>query len=128
VRQHALRRGLAWWSLSPFALDPEASSNGQGSGADERGSDPIRTESDQIVKIDIDLEHDPVETAVVSVQPATHYRGDTEQAIADIRTWLSAGWRVVFVTEGHGPAERLVEVLGSHDLAARFDEDLESAP
>jgi transcription-repair coupling factor (superfamily II helicase) len=49
------------------------------------------------------------------------YRGDVKRALDDIRAWLHAGWRVVLVTEGHGPAERLVEVLRGEDIAARLD-------
>jgi transcription-repair coupling factor (superfamily II helicase) len=39
--------------------------------------------------------------------------------IADVRDWLAGGWRVVLVTEGHGPAQRLAEMLRGEDLGAR---------
>ena len=45
------------------------------------------------------------------------YRGDTDRALADIRGWLAEDWRVVLVTEGHGPAERMVELLEGADSA-----------
>ena len=35
---------------------------------------------------------------------------------------------MVLVTEGHGPAKRLVEVLGQHDVPARIDEHLLDEP
>ncbi|WP_431945690.1 transcription-repair coupling factor [Actinacidiphila sp. bgisy167] len=53
------------------------------------------------------------------------YRGDTARALADAKGWLADGWRVVFVTEGHGPASRIVEVLGNEGIAARLDTRLE---
>lgn len=53
------------------------------------------------------------------------YRGDTARALADAKGWLADGWRVVFVTEGHGPASRIVEVLGGEGIAARLDTRLE---
>ncbi|MEV1022341.1 transcription-repair coupling factor [Streptomyces sp. NPDC050264] len=57
------------------------------------------------------------------------YRGDTAKALADTKGWLADGWRTVFVTEGHGPAARTVEVLGGEGIAARLDKDLaELAP
>jgi transcription-repair coupling factor (superfamily II helicase) len=56
------------------------------------------------------------------------YRGDTARALADVKGWLGAGWRVVMVTEGHGPAERLAEVLKGQDVPARVEADLASAP
>ena len=42
--------------------------------------------------------------------------------ITDVREWLSGGWRVVLVTEGHGPAQRLTEVLRGEGLGARMEE------
>ncbi|MFC4466988.1 transcription-repair coupling factor [Streptomyces xiangluensis] len=52
------------------------------------------------------------------------YRGDTARALADTKGWLADGWRAVFVTEGHGPAARTVEVLGGEGIAARLESDL----
>jgi transcription-repair coupling factor (superfamily II helicase) len=57
------------------------------------------------------------------------YRGDTARALADTKGWLADGWRTVYVTEGQGPAARMVEVLGGEGIAARLDVDLgEIAP
>ena len=56
------------------------------------------------------------------------YRGDTARALADVKGWLGDGWRVVLVTEGHGPAQRMVEVLGGEDVPARLDESLADVP
>ncbi|MBT2491809.1 transcription-repair coupling factor [Streptomyces sp. ISL-96] len=52
------------------------------------------------------------------------YRGDTARALADTKGWLADGWRTVYVTEGHGPAARTVEVLGSEGIPARLEADL----
>ncbi|MDT0381969.1 transcription-repair coupling factor [Streptomyces sp. DSM 42041] len=52
------------------------------------------------------------------------YRGDTARALADTKGWLADGWRCVYVTEGHGPAARTVEVLGGEGIAARLEGDL----
>ncbi|CAL9548420.1 Transcription-repair-coupling factor [Streptomyces sp. enrichment culture] len=49
------------------------------------------------------------------------YRGDTAKALADTKGWLADGWRVAYVTEGHGTAARTVEVLGGEGIAARLD-------
>ena len=46
------------------------------------------------------------------------YRGDTERAVAQLGGWVADEWRVVVVTEGHGLAKRVVELLGEHDVAA----------
>ncbi len=45
----------------------------------------------------------------------------------DVRRWLAGGWRVVLVTEGHGPAQRLTELLRGEGLGARLA-DLDEAP
>ncbi|MCJ0870997.1 transcription-repair coupling factor [Streptomyces sp. AP-93] len=52
------------------------------------------------------------------------YRGDTARALADTKAWLADGWRTVYLTEGHGPAARTVEVLGGEGIAARLEADV----
>jgi transcription-repair coupling factor (superfamily II helicase) len=67
----------------------------------------------------------------VSATPIDGYRGDLERAVADLRGWLADGSRVVVTHPGHGPAERMVEVLSEHDVPARLvepDADVEPEP
>jgi transcription-repair coupling factor (superfamily II helicase) len=64
----------------------------------------------------------------VGAVPIEGYRGDLERAVADIRGWLSDGHRVVVVHPAHGPAQRMVEVLGDHDVAARLVEPDDDTP
>ncbi len=59
-------------------------------------------------------------TAAAKAAPA--YRGDTEAAIADVKAWLADGWRVLLMTQGHGPADRLGEMLRDADLGVTFVE------
>ncbi len=99
VREHALAAGLAWWSVSPFGLED----------ADEE----IAPDTDGLVQRTVDA------------NPVDAYRGDVEAAIRDIRGWESQGRRVVVVHQGHGPAQRMVEALGEHDVAARLVERLD---
>ncbi|MFD3511790.1 transcription-repair coupling factor [Streptomyces sp. NPDC058657] len=70
---------------------------------------------------DADLEED---TLKLGMHAPEMYRGDTAKALADTKGWLADGWRTVFVTEGHGPAARTVEVLSGEGIAARLDADL----
>ena len=49
-------------------------------------------------------------------------------AVEDVRGWLRDGWRVVCVTEGHGPAQRLAEVFSEAELPARTVEGIEQIP
>lgn len=65
------------------------------------------------------------DTLKLGMRAPETYRGDTARALADTKGWLSDGWRTVFLTEGHGPASRTVEVLGGEGIAARLDADLD---
>ncbi len=72
-----------------------------------------------------DAELDP-HSVTSTARDAESYRGDIKGALDDVRGWLRADWRVVLVTEGHGSAERMVEVLRGEDIAARLAESLDA--
>ena len=74
---------------------------------------------------DEDLEDDAVVLAASS-PPA--YRGEIERAIGDLRQWVAHDWRVVVTTEGHGPGQRLLELLRDAEVPARLDEHLPDGP
>ncbi|MFD9817047.1 transcription-repair coupling factor [Streptomyces sp. NPDC059080] len=72
---------------------------------------------------------DAGDTLTLGMHAPDAYRGDTARALADTKGRLADGWRSVYVTEGHGPAARTVEVLGGEGIAARLDAELtELAP
>ncbi|MFC9090340.1 transcription-repair coupling factor [Nocardiopsis dassonvillei] len=98
LRSTAAELGLPWWGLTPFAAD------GQGGAAEED------------------------DAVVVGAVPSESYRGDTERALADIKGWLHDNWSVVLVTQGHGPAERLVAMLRDAGLGASLASDLTEQP
>jgi transcription-repair coupling factor (superfamily II helicase) len=100
VRALALGQGKPWWSVSPFGLDPDA--------------------------VAPSVEPGAVESRMVPIRTVEAYRGDIERAVVDVRSWLAAGSRVVLLNEGHGPAERMVEVLKEHDVPARLTETIDS--
>ncbi|MBZ5739748.1 transcription-repair coupling factor [Nocardioides mangrovi] len=96
VRAHALAQGKPWWTVSPFGI-----------------------ESDDVTDVDA------VRSRALPAHPADAYRGEMERAIADIARWRGDGYRVVVIHAGHGPAERMREVLAEHDVPARVAEDLQ---
>ncbi|MFC4058445.1 transcription-repair coupling factor [Planomonospora corallina] len=98
VREHAGKLGQPWWSIAPF-----------GGGDDE-----------------LDEHRDGA--LVLDAREAEAYRGDTQRALADIKGWLEAGRTVVLVSEGHGPAERMVELLKGVDLPARLVPGIDRTP
>ncbi|MBW1595793.1 transcription-repair coupling factor [Streptomyces sp. JJ38] len=78
---------------------------------------------------DAELGLDDGDTVRLGLRAAESYRGDTARALADTKGWLADGWRCVYLTEGHGPAARTVEVLSGEGVPARLDEELaELAP
>ncbi len=101
VRERSLAGDRPWWTMSPFGLD-DATAPGP------------------------DVETVSVRT--LPAVPAQAYRGDVEQAIADLETWRSEGYRVVVVHAGHGPAQRMVEALGEHDVPAILTEPGDQTP
>ncbi len=117
ARALAAARELPWWTITPFAA--------AGSAMLAEGDATAGTREDDRALGD-DGE-DEGTTFPVDAQPAPGYRGDTSRALADIRQWLADDWRVVLVTEGHGPARRLAELLRGDSLGAR-DGDLAEPP
>ncbi len=103
IRTRTVGGGRAWWTLTPFGSDAELA--------------------------DLDPEaFGGAEVLALDARAAEEYRGDTDRALADVGGLLRDGWRVVLVTEGHGPAQRLVERLGEAGVPARLEADLAAAP
>ncbi|GAB2691539.1 transcription-repair coupling factor [Thalassiella azotivora] len=104
TRAHALRRGVPWWHLTPFAADTDLAAD---SGADDLGDG-----------LQLNL----------AAREVRSYGGDVAAAVQRLRELSSESWRLVVTTEGHGPAKRLVEQLGEADVPARLVESLDGAP
>jgi transcription-repair coupling factor (superfamily II helicase) len=121
VRALTLAQDKPWWSISPFGLDPDA----------DPQPHELRDVLGEIVQVDPEagarVESGAVESRVLPVKAVEAYHGDVERAIADIKAWLHGDSRVVLLNEGHGPANRMVEVLKEHDVAVRFVDSLDSA-
>ncbi|MFG1703849.1 transcription-repair coupling factor [Nonomuraea sp. M3C6] len=64
----------------------------------------------------------------LDAQDSEAYRGDTAKALADIKGWLAEEKAIVLLSEGHGPAERMVELLKGVDVPARLQKFLDKAP
>jgi len=94
VRGHVLAGGRAWWTTSPFSLDPDASDD---AGASSR---------------------------TLAFTAAPTYRGDTEQALLDMKGWLADRQRIVLLTPAPGQSARSAELLGEHDIAAAVHEQV----
>jgi transcription-repair coupling factor (superfamily II helicase) len=97
------------------------------SAAEQQAEHPEPPEQAAHPAASVSASTDDREPFAIRALPATAYHGDTVKVISDVRRWLSGGWRVVLVTEGHGPAQRLAELLRNADLGARTA-DLDAPP
>ncbi len=102
VREHALAQHKPWWSVSPFGIEADT-------------------------EVDPEVIAGAVPTRTIAATSVDAYRGEMERAIADIEGWRRSGHRVVVLHAGHGPAQRMVEVLAEHDVPARVVGDLDAA-
>jgi transcription-repair coupling factor (superfamily II helicase) len=114
VRETARTLGMPWWSVSPFGLSVEPSTV-----EDEPWRDP---EPDLLP----DIAEDTGESLALAAQPVPLYHGDTARVVEDLKRWAGDGWRVALVFEGHGPAQRAVEVLHDAGLGARLVSTVDS--
>ncbi len=108
IRAATAALGLPWWTVAPFGVTQEepGAALGQAIEPNDPGAPgPFR----------------------INASLAPSYRGDTARMITDVRGWLAEGWRVVLVTEGHGPAHRLAEMLRGEGIGARL-QDVDEPP
>jgi transcription-repair coupling factor (superfamily II helicase) len=114
VRAAAAALGLPWWTIAPFQSENTAITS-VATGPDSAADTAVA--ADETNRPSFSMEAMPAET----------YRGDTTRVLADVGQWLGQGWRVVLVTEGHGPAQRLAELLRGENFGARTG-DLSGPP
>ncbi|KRD42972.1 transcription-repair coupling factor [Cellulomonas sp. Root930] len=123
VRGLAAVRGLGWWTLSPFSLDVDATEAAKPEdfyeGATGTGHTPARNEAPHLSAMADDLAA-TAQTLVIAARDVERYRGEVARAVADVRVLQQAGWRLVLATEGHGPAQRMVEQLKAAEVPARL--------
>jgi transcription-repair coupling factor (superfamily II helicase) len=113
IRGAAADLDLPWWTITPFVSE-----------------DPSVTDSPAELPAsgaDLSEPADGRSSFRLDAKPADAYRGNTTRVIADVRQWLASDWRVVLVTEGHGPAQRLAELLRGADVGTRVG-DLDAPP
>ena len=75
-----------------------------------------------------DAEEPDADVLALDVHAAESYRGDTQAVVADVKGWAADEFGVLFVTAGHGPAQRIVEVLRGEGVPARLEFELETVP
>jgi transcription-repair coupling factor (superfamily II helicase) len=120
VRSHALERGQAWWSLSPFS---------SGESGDE-GASPepglyLDPDAEEAAVRDLVAARTSsgggVTSLVVDAQETPVWRGDAQAAIAAVGDAVRTGSHTVLVADSAGLANRMIQVLTEADLPARLD-------
>jgi transcription-repair coupling factor (superfamily II helicase) len=115
VRSTATDLGMPWWSLAPFGLDaaepaaPEAAP----------WEDPLP---------EVMVTPDLGETIALAAQAVPLYHGETARVVDDLKRWSGDGWAVALIFEGHGPAQRAVEVLHDAGMGAALVETVDKPP
>jgi transcription-repair coupling factor (superfamily II helicase) len=139
VRVAAAALGIGWWTVAPFAAGQAL----DGAGLDLPGQDALSQDAlaaDKRARDEQALDRGAAGTVPeagtagdgrwslpIDASAADTYRGDTARVLGDVGAWLASQWRVVLVTGGHGPAQRLAELLRGEGLGARSG-DLDEAP
>ncbi|MFC6019486.1 transcription-repair coupling factor [Plantactinospora solaniradicis] len=115
VRATAAGLGQPWWSVSPFGLT-------------EAPAGPVvqpwEVEPESVVSVTPDAG----ESVVLAARPVPLYHGETARVVDDLKRWVGEGWGVALVFEGHGPAQRAVEVLRDAGLGAALTETIPAPP
>ncbi|MEU0547410.1 transcription-repair coupling factor [Micromonospora sp. NPDC005979] len=103
-----------WWTLSPFGLVEAETAEARQPWEDAPEQASV-TPDDAIA-------------VTLAAQPAPLYHGETARVVDDLKRWAGEGWSIALVFEGHGPAQRAVEVLRDAGLGARLTEEVPTAP
>ncbi|HEX8630900.1 MAG TPA: CarD family transcriptional regulator, partial [Catenuloplanes sp.] len=114
VRAVAATLRQPWWSVSPFGL------------VEAEQAKPDEPWLDAAPRTTVTP--DAGDAIALAAQPVPLYHGDTARVVDDLLRWVGDGWAVALVFEGHGPADRAVEVLRDAGLGATITERVETAP
>jgi len=66
---------------------------------------------------------DEGDTLDLGLEISPTFRGNTEEAVAELRRLVADDWSVLVATEGAGLAKRIAEVLAEHDAPSRLVAD-----
>ncbi|MFE9203704.1 transcription-repair coupling factor [Micromonospora sp. NPDC007230] len=114
VRTAARALRQPWWTLAPFGLVEAEAAPARQPWEDE--------------PTEVDVTPDDAIAVILAAQPAPLYHGETARVVDDLKRWAGEGWSIALVFEGHGPAQRAVEVLRDAGLGARLAEEVPAAP
>ncbi|MFE9652927.1 transcription-repair coupling factor [Micromonospora sp. NPDC006431] len=133
VRTAARALRQPWWTLAPFGLVDDLHSV-RSAGYRRGGRIMVDAEAAPARQpwedepTEVDVTPDDAIAVILAAQPAPLYHGETARVVDDLKRWAGEGWSIALVFEGHGPAQRAVEVLRDAGLGARLTEEVPAAP
>ncbi|MDP9816029.1 transcription-repair coupling factor [Spirilliplanes yamanashiensis] len=113
VRAEAAKLRQPWWSVSPFGL------------AEAAAQEPDQPWLEQP---SVEVSPDLGDAVALKAQPVPLYHGETARLVDDLGRWVADGWSVALVFEGHGTAQRSVELLRDAGLGAALVDGIETPP
>jgi transcription-repair coupling factor (superfamily II helicase) len=117
VRAAARDLTMPWWTIAPFGI-----------AVDVAPALPDEPWLEGELPAYGDVTPDEGRALSASAQPVALYHGETSRVVEDVTRWAAEGWRVAIVFEGHGPAQRAVEVLRDAGVGIALAESVFDAP
>jgi transcription-repair coupling factor (superfamily II helicase) len=141
VRASALKRGLAWWSFSPFTSGPRPTGEDEpdegaagtaapaaaGGGAEEP-EEPGEREGGQAAGTAPGVTLTGPDSIELDAIPTESWRGRADDALDYLRERAKAKDSIVIAADGKGLATRYRQLLTEHGLKAALVEHLDEVP
>lgn len=112
VRELALDRSVGWWSVTGLNVNAVTASQVDADTPEE----------------EVHLADTDADTLTVGGREPTRFSGDVEAMLSFLAERVREEWRVVLVTDGPGPLQRLSELLHGAEIPAARYETLTETP
>ena len=112
VRELALDRSVGWWSVTGLNVNAVTASQIDADTSEE----------------EVHLADTDADTLTVGGREPTRFAGDVEAMLSFLAQRVREEWRVVLVTDGPGPLQRLSELLHGAEIPAARYETLTESP
>ena len=112
VRELALDRSVGWWAVTGLNVNAVTASQIDADTSEE----------------EVHLADTDADTLTVGGREPTRFAGDVEAMLSFLAQRVREEWRVVLVTDGPGPLQRLSELLHGAEIPAARYETLTESP
>ena len=112
VRELALERLVGWWAVTGLNVNAVTTSEISADTSDE----------------EVHLADTDADTLTVTAREPTRFSGDVAAVLSFLGERAREDWRIVLVTDGPGPLQRLSELLHGADVPAARHDSIDDAP